>query len=132
MGVIGAWRPLELNLMETKDVQDLGSPFLVTVSDIKTKIDRCFTISGNFYHICKQYLYLRPDNCRSTSFFLHFQKGRCTGQKIDTHKFATMGRQIAEFLELPNPELYSGHHFRKSSAMLQCVNSERDTVQKIL
>ena len=63
---------------------------------------------------------LRPVNCPTSAFFLNYQKGKCTVQKIGKNKFGTMGRQIAKFLELPNPELYSGYSFRKSSAMLFC------------
>lgn len=59
---------------------------------------------------------LPPNNalCPS-SFFLTYQKGKSTIQKIEMNKFGQMGRQVAMYLNLPNPGMYTGHTFRMSS-----------------
>lgn len=116
MGIMGACRANEMHAMSIEDFQDLGSAMLVTIPN-RTKIGgRQFTITGHFYELCKKYVDLRPNNATSNSFFLNYQKGKCTVQNIGINKFGIMGRQIAIFLNLPNPELYTGNSFRKSSS----------------
>lgn len=115
---MGACRANEMYNMKIEDIRDLGSAFLVNVPYTKTKISRKFTITGNFYTICKKYIDLRPAYVTSQVFFLNYLNGKCTSQRIGINKFTKMGRQIAEFLKLPNPEKYSGHSFRRSSATL--------------
>lgn len=115
---MGACRANEMYLMKTEDVKDLGSAFLVTVPKTKTKVPRKFMITDKFYTICKNYLQTRPANSQSNIFFLRYHNGKCTSQRIGINKFTAMGREIANFLRLPNPEKYSGHSFRRSSATL--------------
>lgn len=117
MGIMGACRANEMHNMNIEDIQDLGSTMLVTIPNTKTKIVRQFTITGQFYYICKKYINLRPADT-STSFFLNFQNGKCTVQKIGINKFAAMGKQIATFLNLPQPEMYTSHTFRRSSLLV--------------
>lgn len=115
---MGACRANEMYSMKLEHLQDLGSAFLITVPNTKTKITRKFTITDKFYQICKKYINLRPTNFVSDIFFLNYQNGKCTKQRIGINKFTVMGKQIATFLKLPNPETYSGHSFRRSSATL--------------
>lgn len=115
---MGACRANEMYNMKVEDIKDLGSAFLVNVPNTKTKVSRKFTITDNFYPICKKYIDLRPVYVTSQVFFLNYQNGKCTSQRIGINKFTKMGRQIAEFLKLPNHEKYSGHSFRRSSATI--------------
>lgn len=115
---MGACRANELNSMNVDDIKDLGSAILVTVPKTKTKIVRTFTVTDNFYTIYKKYADLRPPNFTSKSFFINYQKGKCTAQKIGINKFGNMGKQMAAFLKLPSPNMYTGHSFRRSSATL--------------
>lgn len=91
---------------------------MITVPNTKTKITRRFTITGDLHEICKKYISLRPKNTNVSSFFLNYQKGKCTTQKIGINKFGAMGKEVAKYLKLQNPELYTGHCFRRSSATL--------------
>lgn len=59
------------------------------------------------------------------AFFLNYQNGKCTKQPVGINKFGTMAKDIAKFLQLPNPELYTGHCFRRSSATI-LVNAGAD------
>lgn len=52
------------------------------------------------------------------SFFLNYQKGKCTQQSIGVNKFGGMPQKIAKFLKLPSPERFTGHAFRRMSATL--------------
>lgn len=118
MGLMGACRSNELHSMNIQHIEDLGSAMLITVPNTKTKITRKFTVTDAFYRIIKKYSDLRPSNVTCPSFFLNYHKGKCTCQRIGINKFAGMGKQIAQFLNLSNPEMYTGHAFRRSSATL--------------
>ncbi|KAJ8976469.1 hypothetical protein NQ317_012419 [Molorchus minor] len=117
IGIMGSCRMRELHSLTIEDVKDLGSALLITMPDIKTNLYRKFTITDKLYTICRQYIDLRPANA-PCSFFLNYQKGKCTIQKIGKNKFGVMGRQIAKFLKLPNPEMYTGRSFRRSGTTL--------------
>lgn len=115
---MGACRSNEMYSMKMEDIENLGSALLVTIPNTKTKTIRKFTVTDNFYNICKKYIDLRPASVAVQSFFLNYQKGKCTVQKIGINKFGSMGKQIATYLKLPNANLYTGHSFRRSSATL--------------
>jgi integrase len=118
MGIMGACRSKEMHAMKLEDIQDLEKAFLITIPNTKTNSVRQFTVTGSFHKICKKYADLRPANVTTSSFFLNYQHGRCTPQKIGINKFGLMGKQIATYLNLPNANLYTGHCFRRSSATM--------------
>lgn len=130
MGVMGACRRDELYKMKLNYFEDLGSAVLVKIPNTKTKISRTFTVTGYFYKIYKIYADLRPQNCKESCFFLNYQKGKCTVQRIGINKFGIMGKVIATYLKLPNPELYTGHCFRRSSATILIDSGESITSLK--
>ena len=117
-GVMGACRRNELHKLEFEDVQDFETTLLVTIKDTKTKTTRKFTITGKYYEICKKYMNLRPKNSNNPNFFLNYINGKCTIQNIGINKFGSMGKVIATYLNLQNPNLYTGHCFRRSSATI--------------
>lgn len=117
-GIMGACRSNELHAMVTNDFEDLGTAVLITVPKTKTKIVRKFTVTENYYKIYKKYVNLRPQNCKSSAFFLNYQKGKCTIQRIGINKFGGMGKEIAKFLQIPDFEAYTGHSFRRTSATI--------------
>ncbi len=103
MGLMGACRGNELHAMSIADVQDLGSAVLVTIPKTKNKVVRKFTVTDAFYKIVKNYMNLRPTEACSSAFFLNFQKGKCTNQRIGINKFGGMGKEIVNLLTLTNP-----------------------------
>lgn len=125
IGISGACRRDELWKLTLDNLQDLGSALLVTLPSTKTKIVRKFTVTGNFYDIYKKYAMLRPSNVESRRLFVNYQNGKCTKQLIGINKIGATAKLIATFLKLPNPELYTGHCFRRSSATI-LVNSGSD------
>lgn len=115
---MGACRRNELHKLEFRDVNDFKTTLLVTIKDTKTKTTRKFTITGKYYEICKKYMNLRPKNCVTPSFFINYINGKCTVQNVGINKFGGMGKEIAAYLNLPDPTLYTGHCFRRTSATI--------------
>ncbi|XP_023311407.1 uncharacterized protein LOC111692006 [Anoplophora glabripennis] len=129
MGVMGACRSNELYEMKTKNLQFFEGCINISVPITKTKVPRNFTVTGDFYNIVKKYSELRPSDV-SSSFFLNFQNGKCTKQVIGINKFGRMGKEIAEFLKLPDPVKYTGHCLRRSSATLYADGGANMTALK--
>lgn len=111
MEITGPCHKKDLYSLDVKDVQDFGSVMLVTVRKNGSKIPRKFTISNPYYHTCKKYCDLRPFDTKCKSFFLNYKNGKCTPHNIGINRLKAVGRQIARFLELPNPETYTGRIF---------------------
>lgn len=124
-GINGACRREELANVTTENVTREGNILLIKIPNTKTKIDRSFTIDGEFRKIVLKYENLRPENVITKKFFLNFQKGKCTSQPIGKNKFGKMPSQIAAYLNLENHQAYTGHSFRRSSATL-LANSGTD------
>ncbi|XP_049823229.1 uncharacterized protein LOC109606560 [Aethina tumida] len=119
MGLVGACRIQDLYSLKFGDIQDYNGALIVNIPVSKTK-NRPFTVSGEFYVICKKYMDIRPSRSKSSAFFLNYQNGKCGIQRVGINKLASMGKQIATYLKVKNPELYTGHSLRRSSATI-CV-----------
>lgn len=114
---MGACRSHELKNMNLNDLKFFEGCIQVNIPQTKTKIPRNFTVVNNFYNMVKKYVDIRPKDAPS-SFFLNYQNGKCLKQVIGINKFGRMGKEIATYLKLPNPEKYTGHALRRSSATL--------------
>lgn len=118
-GVTGACRGIELLKITVNDLQKHSdSLILVNLTDTKTKIDRSFVIRDEYVKIVEKYQSLRPCNMTNNRFFINYQNGKCTRQVIGKNKISDMPKKIACFLNLPNPEQYTGHCFRRTSATI--------------
>ncbi|CAH0552504.1 unnamed protein product [Brassicogethes aeneus] len=119
-GICGACRRQEIRNIKTEDVENTGKSFIVKIVESKTKTSRSFVISDEFYPICKKYLSLRPSggDTNKLPFFLNYINEKCTKQPVGINKIGSVPKNIAEFLGLPNKELYTGHCLRRSSATI--------------
>ncbi|KAG4081131.1 hypothetical protein HA402_011976 [Bradysia odoriphaga] len=110
-GLSGACRTHEFPTIRMQDIARYDDMFYVTVprSVTKTRNDNSFAITGALLDYVRKYESLRPGHATSDRFFLNFQKGKCTVQAIGKSKFYKMPRRIAEFLNLPDPENYTGN-----------------------
>lgn len=117
-GISGACRCNELTNINIKDVENYDGVIIVNVRDCKTNIDRSFVIRDESAEIVQKYIALRPADVKSERFFLSYKNNKCSKQVIGRHKIAEMPKRIATYLKLPNPESYTGHCFRRSSATL--------------
>ncbi|XP_063544507.1 uncharacterized protein LOC134752749 isoform X1 [Cydia strobilella] len=118
-GVLGACRRQELQRLLFKNVKVFDDEMLlVNIMKTKNKLDRTFTVTGKYYHIVKKFIDARPKDCRNERFFLTYYKGKCSLQNVGINYFGNMGKTVATYLKLSNPELYTGHCFRRTSATL--------------
>ena len=118
LGITGACRRNELYQLTVENITDKNTHLIVDILDTKTHIDRTFTVNNPFREIIVTYMRLRPSNVTTTKFFLNYQKGKCTKQPIGINKLGAYPYKVAEWLELPDPKLYTGHSFRRTSATL--------------
>lgn len=97
---------------------DLGEVFKITLNDTKNKSSRQFIIEGEHSQFVRKYLLVRPSNGTVNRFFLTYRDGKCINKPIGKNKIGKMPSEIAQFLRLPESELYTGHAFRRSSATI--------------
>ncbi|KAJ8909670.1 hypothetical protein NQ315_008900, partial [Exocentrus adspersus] len=122
LGVAGACRCNELTFLDISDVQDKGSYLYVLIPDTKTNISRSFTVmeeafSVNSVEMCRKYISLRP-KAAGRRFFLRYVDGKCTTQHVCINTISKTFSKGASFLGLPDPESFTGHGMRRSSATL--------------
>lgn len=117
-GVSGACRTSELLNITVDDIETHDNMLLIKLVNTKTKKDRMFVIRDEFVKVVDKYRLLRPTETSTPRFFLNYRNGKCTKQVIGRNKFGNFPKEIATFLKLPNPELYTGHCFRRTSATL--------------
>lgn len=91
---------------------------LVTVQPQGNRKQRLFTVEGEFYNIYRKYAALRPDDAKTNRFFMKCTHGKYTNSVIGKNKFGSMPKDIAEFLNLPDIDSYTGNTFRQTSAKL--------------
>lgn len=127
-GLAGACRREELKKITTDDIEDTGNFIIVKIQDTKNYTSRSFVISeeindGKYLLLYRKYAALRPPT-NHNRFFIYYKRGKCTKQCVGVNTFGKMPSEIAAFLRLPNPELYTGHSFRRSSATLLANSGE--------
>ncbi|CAH2005916.1 unnamed protein product [Acanthoscelides obtectus] len=123
IGIAGACRRDELVKIKLSDIEDKGSLLIITVPETETNKSRCFTVrSGSFIDILqfyRKYIALRPlDSDTPERLFLNYHNRKCSKQVVGMNTIAKVPKDIAEFLELADSDLYTGHCFRRTSANL--------------
>ena len=122
-GISGACRTDELVNITLDNVEDVGSSFIITLPHTKNKTSRTFVIASNeggkvdFLQIIRKYTSLRPGTNHGR-FFVFYKNGKCTSQPVGKNTLGKVPNMIANYLKLPNPELYTGHCMRRSSTTL--------------
>ncbi|KAK4882152.1 hypothetical protein RN001_005471 [Aquatica leii] len=121
-GVAGAMRSDELIKLETNNVKDLNSKFLISINTSKTEINRLFIVVDNeektILNLIRQYISLRPAHTPHKRFFINYRNNKCSTQPVGINTFSKLPFRIASFLKLEQPHLYTGHCFRRSSASI--------------
>lgn len=122
-GIFGACRRDDLTRLTLEDVEDNGRFLVVFLRDGKNHKSRSFTITKekcpfdpcSFY---RKYINLRPANMNSRRLLIAYRNGRCYAQHAGCHTISGTTKHIAEYLNLDNPEEYTGHGLRRSSASM--------------
>lgn len=121
-GIFGSSRRCELCDLRLHDIKEEGSVLVITIRPSKTIKARRFTVADNdaisYVRLVKQYLSLRPQNVSTDRVFLRYDKGKCTNQVVGINTFGSCPLQIARYLKLDDPEKYTGHAFRRTSATI--------------
>lgn len=136
MGFAGALRCQELLQLSLDDIEDRGTSLLVTIKDSKTKTNRAFFIfddkdtSLNFMELYRKYASLRPVHTPHRRFFIYYKNGKCSTQVMGKNTLGKISTTVAKYLNLSNPELYTGHGLRRSSAILAESGAEITTVKR--
>ncbi|KAJ8912673.1 hypothetical protein NQ315_011032 [Exocentrus adspersus] len=72
----------------------------------------------NSLKLIRDYMSLRPRGCSEKRLFLTYRQGRCTVQPVGKNTFGKIPSIIAKYLGLSDPDKYTGHCMRRTSATL--------------
>ena len=120
-GIAGACRRQELHYIQV-DIREARSTLIIKIKASKNRTSRTFVVTNdaadvtgtpNFVSLYKKYRNLRPYAVHHRKLFIQYNKGKCTSQPVGINQFGKIPYKIAKFLSLPNPNLYTGHCFRK-------------------
>ncbi|XP_072929406.1 uncharacterized protein [Epargyreus clarus] len=125
IGIEGACRGNELLKLTVDDIKKKSDSLFVKMIDSKTNKDKSFTIRPEYADIVKKYLKLRPMYMKTKRFFIQFRDGKCMNKVIGKNRFSVIAQEIASYLDLDDALFYTGHCFRRTSAIL-FPKSERD------
>lgn len=117
-GIAGCCRGDEITQVLVNHITQEGNTLLVDIPKTKTSKPRQFTINAELSATVKKYWNLRSDDLNTTRFFINYQNGKCTKQVIGKNKIASIPKDVATWLELEEPHLYTGHALRRTSATL--------------
>ncbi|KAK4881350.1 hypothetical protein RN001_004669 [Aquatica leii] len=100
IGYSGACRLEELMFLSIKDIEFKIDSIIVSIPKTKNNVPQVF---------------LRPAHTPHDRYFLTYREGKCSILPIGINKIGQMPKSIATFLNLSNPEFYTGHCFRRNS-----------------
>uniref|UniRef100_A0A1B6KE83 Tyr recombinase domain-containing protein n=1 Tax=Graphocephala atropunctata TaxID=36148 RepID=A0A1B6KE83_9HEMI len=68
--------------------------------------------------LIRKYMSLRPSSMTSDRFFVGYRYGKCVAQNVGANSIAAVPCKVAKYLGLENPEQYTGHALRRTSASM--------------
>lgn len=104
--------------LKCANVRDTGEEFVVRLPTTKNKEPKTYVIDGEFTNIFREYIALRPRDATTDRFFLQYRNGRCINQVIGKNSIAKFPKEIAKFLQLDDPESYTGHAYRRTGTTI--------------
>lgn len=137
LGIAGACRADEFVNLKNSNIEDKQNFVIVHILNTKNKVSRTFTVMDSsednigYLQILKKYIAVKNkskiENSKDSRFFMGYRRGKCFNQPVGKNTFYRIPQIIATFLKLPNPERYTGHCFRRTSATL-LVNAGMDVL----
>jgi hypothetical protein len=83
------------------------------------------------YELVMKYLSFCPLDFTPTRFFFQYHKGKASKQLVGLNLIGKIPLNIASFLHLNNPEKYTSHSFRRSSASwLANTSADKNTIMR--
>ncbi|KAK4876477.1 hypothetical protein RN001_012899 [Aquatica leii] len=117
IGFNSACRRDELLNLSTDDIEFKQDSIIISLPRTKNNILRTFAITDtNWIELIKEYAKLRPTETNQKTFFVTYRNGRCINSPIGINTIGKVSKNVAVYLKLPNPELFTGHCFQRSSA----------------
>ncbi|KAJ8909248.1 hypothetical protein NQ315_005084 [Exocentrus adspersus] len=116
LGVAGACRCNELTfwisaMSKTKAYLYVLIPIRKQIfQDVSRSWKKLFSV--NAVEMCRKYI------TAGRRFFLRYVDGKCTTQHVGMNTISKIFSKVASFLGLPDPESFTGHGMRRSSATL--------------
>ncbi|XP_044001775.1 uncharacterized protein LOC122848052 [Aphidius gifuensis] len=122
---------LKINNVE-KLISDQGTKLIkFNIPKTKTSEPKSFVIEGVYKKIIEKYMNLRPTATTSDRFFLKYHKQKCWNVPIGLNTIASFPRKVAEYLQLPDAETYTGHSWRITSTTLMADSEEsKDDIER--
>lgn len=117
-GIVGVCRGNELTSLTVGNVKDDGNEISIHIPETKTKVIKEYIIAAEMAKIIRKYTKLRPVNAKTDRLFVQYRHGKCVNQVIGKHTIAKVPKEIATFLKLPDPKLYTGHSFRHTGTTI--------------
>lgn len=117
-GVSGCCRRKELTELTLDNITQLDDKLLVTIPYTKTYVERSFVIVGGFYSIIKKYLSLRSATITTKRLFITKRAGKFINIPVGINSVGGVPKAIALYLNLPDPQNYTSHCFRRTSATI--------------
>ncbi|KAJ3622124.1 hypothetical protein MTP99_002650 [Tenebrio molitor] len=111
-GIFGSCRRQEMCDLRMSDVKEEGSMLVVNIRPLKTDKGRKFVIVDDdggipYVQLFKKYLSLRPSNVNTDRELI-----------LSENVPPPLPSLVARFLKLPDPDKYTGHAFRRTSATI--------------
>lgn len=104
--------------MTLDEIKELDATLIVKINHSKNNIRRSFVVTEEYVKFYKMYVNLRPPGAKDRRLFYAYRNGKCINQVVGKNQFYKVPEEVATFLGLENPKLYTGHAFRRSSATL--------------
>lgn len=121
IGVAGACRTDELCNMLLDDLNVRDDIIIINILNSKNRTSRKFVVVElQWVNVIKKYLANRPTNIKK--LFILYRKGKHIKQNIGHNTISKVPYVVANYLKLENPECYTGHSLRRSSATLLAEN----------
>ncbi|KAJ3655878.1 hypothetical protein Zmor_014987 [Zophobas morio] len=116
--IAGACRTDELCNMKMTDVDTREDMIVINIPQTKTKSSRKFVImEPTWIDVVKKYLTKRPSPDMAR-LFIGFRGGKPTRQNMGHNTISKTPYKIAQYLQLPNVDEFTGHTLRRTSATI--------------
>lgn len=123
LGFCGGLRKVEMHKLKYDEVKINEETAIIKVKPTKTNKRGTFAIAKStdtedvdYLDILKKYYNFRSKITGMSPFLLQIRNNKCTKQRVGAKTLGSVPSHIAMSLTLPNPELYTGHSLRRSSA----------------
>lgn len=112
----GALRKCELRGIQMDHISTKkGEGYNIFIKGVKTMTDRNILVPWHEGRFLRKWIEMRPSGA-PTALMLCMRSGKLIKQPIGVNTLAEIPQRIAKWLNLPEPEKFTGHAFRRTAA----------------